>query len=312
MANCEECGDLVSMPFECNRCGGSYCSSHRLPEKHYCGLNTEPSAPSPDVNPDGSIKRETVSTTAEENDQSNLELIAGLLILAVLAPFMLIRRVSAMLLSIWPILILGAGVLLLVGGFVGTGVAPIDDAGEFAVEQGSGLVPNTSDTFQSPPERFNNSEVEVLFIQKLNEERESQGLNSVERWKPLTKMGDSHAANMAKHEYIGHEQPDGTTIEDRYRERGLLPECRLSAGGNRYYEGAENAAGSDVSTDVTHPGNDKIYDIDTEEELAQFLMDSWMTSSGHRRVMLLESASRVGLGLNITESGRVYAALEFC
>ncbi|MFB6282942.1 MAG: rhomboid family intramembrane serine protease [Halobacteria archaeon] len=36
MANCEECGDEVSMPYECNLCGKNFCGEHRLPENHRC------------------------------------------------------------------------------------------------------------------------------------------------------------------------------------------------------------------------------------------------------------------------------------
>jgi len=40
MAQCDECGDHENMPYDCRRCGGTYCSAHRLPESHDCpGLN---------------------------------------------------------------------------------------------------------------------------------------------------------------------------------------------------------------------------------------------------------------------------------
>ncbi|MFC6939038.1 rhomboid family intramembrane serine protease [Salinirubellus sp. GCM10025818] len=40
MAKCDVCGTSVDLPYNCRRCGGSYCSEHRLPENHNCtGLN---------------------------------------------------------------------------------------------------------------------------------------------------------------------------------------------------------------------------------------------------------------------------------
>jgi len=40
MAKCDACGEHENMPYECRRCGGTYCSDHRLPESHDCpGLN---------------------------------------------------------------------------------------------------------------------------------------------------------------------------------------------------------------------------------------------------------------------------------
>ncbi|WP_132057443.1 rhomboid family intramembrane serine protease [Halorussus amylolyticus] len=40
MAKCDACGEHENMPYKCRRCGGTYCSAHRLPESHNCpGLN---------------------------------------------------------------------------------------------------------------------------------------------------------------------------------------------------------------------------------------------------------------------------------
>jgi len=36
MAECDVCGDEVSMPYQCRHCGGTYCADHRLPESHDC------------------------------------------------------------------------------------------------------------------------------------------------------------------------------------------------------------------------------------------------------------------------------------
>jgi membrane associated rhomboid family serine protease len=36
MAKCDECGDETNMPYTCNRCGGKFCGTHRLPENHDC------------------------------------------------------------------------------------------------------------------------------------------------------------------------------------------------------------------------------------------------------------------------------------
>ena len=33
---CYFCLESVYMPFRCNRCGGYFCSGHRLPERHNC------------------------------------------------------------------------------------------------------------------------------------------------------------------------------------------------------------------------------------------------------------------------------------
>ena len=40
MAQCDECGSHENLPYQCRRCGGTFCAEHRLPENHGCpGLN---------------------------------------------------------------------------------------------------------------------------------------------------------------------------------------------------------------------------------------------------------------------------------
>ncbi|SEK39265.1 rhomboid family intramembrane serine protease [Haloferax larsenii] len=36
MATCDECGRHENLPYRCSRCGGTFCSEHRLPENHEC------------------------------------------------------------------------------------------------------------------------------------------------------------------------------------------------------------------------------------------------------------------------------------
>lgn len=36
MAKCDVCGRAENMPYQCRYCGGTHCSSHRLPENHSC------------------------------------------------------------------------------------------------------------------------------------------------------------------------------------------------------------------------------------------------------------------------------------
>jgi len=123
-------------------------------------------------------------------------------------------------------------------------------------------------------------------------------------------MGDKHSATMAAHGYIAHEFPDGTSIEDRYRDRGLLPECNLEKRDGTYYPGTENVAKTHVHVDLISE-HEPDY-IDSERDLAQHLFEMWMGSDGHREAMLVYSADEAGLGLNITRDDEVYAALELC
>lgn len=175
---------------------------------------------------------------------------------------------------------------------------------------------NTSSYNSSTPgpavqEGYNRTLVELSFINLLNEERSARDLQNVSRSAVLSDMGEEHSGDMAEHEYIGHTDSKGRTIRDRYEERGLLPECNLPIeGSDRYYPGAENAAGAWVERQFTSSGGS--YFVSNEQELAEALFSIWMNSPPHRRAMLVHSADEAGLGITITETGKVYAALELC
>lgn len=36
MAKCDECGSYENLPYQCRRCGQTFCADHRLPENHDC------------------------------------------------------------------------------------------------------------------------------------------------------------------------------------------------------------------------------------------------------------------------------------
>ncbi|SFR37523.1 rhomboid family intramembrane serine protease [Halogeometricum limi] len=36
MATCDECGKHENLPYQCRRCGQTFCAEHRLPENHAC------------------------------------------------------------------------------------------------------------------------------------------------------------------------------------------------------------------------------------------------------------------------------------
>ena len=176
------------------------------------------------------------------------------------------------------------------------------------VAAGAALAGCSSDT--APP--TDTDALNAAFLDRFNTMRTDRGLRSATQSAVLTEMATSHAENMAAHDYLGHEQPDGTTIEDRFRERGLLPQCELPVpGSDRYYPGAENVAGAVESGSVTHPGTDETFYITGPESLAEFVMDSWMQSPPHRDVMTLPAVEEIGIGVG-RNGEDLFVAVEFC
>lgn len=189
------------------------------------------------------------------------------------------------------------------------GASPINiSAPNLSVDLSNG---NATTPGPSVQEGYNRTLVELYFVEVLNEERAAQGLQNVSRSAVLSEMGEEHSQDMAEHDYIGHTDSEDRTIRDRYQEQGLFPECNLpSEGSDRYYPGAENAAGAWVEHQFTSTGGS--YFVSNEQELAEALLSIWLNSPPHRRAILLPSADEAGLGITINETGKVYAALELC
>lgn len=166
---------------------------------------------------------------------------------------------------------------------------------------------------QHETETLNKSKVRSQFIQIYNNERAGENLQPVSYWGELTELGQAHAKNMKEYDYIGHDQPDGGDIEARFESYGLLSTCNLDIpNSNRYYPGAENAAGAVWQDRLIRPWNGSTTTINTERDLAKYLVNSWMSSPPHRKPMFLPDVRRIGLGIAVSEDGSVYAALEMC
>ena len=352
MPHCDYCGEEVpNAPlFTCNHCGQSHCAQHQLPENHDCpGLAISDPSNRDLFSSDGSLggtadsrnKRADQEDTQQQDrghagkrhrdwepgsrspevtvdrseQQSSNDGKLPLRWRAKRGYTKACRKFWLYVPSPKSIILLAVvlfALLFLIGNIGGIGVAPVDRNADRTVGAVNTTIATVYDSSTTGQQGYNRSKVEQEFLQQYNQMRRDRGLSPAKINPELTEMGNAQAANMAEHDYIGHEQPDGTTIEDRYSDRGLLPKCEMLAGGQRFYPGAENAAGAHVNIEVTHSGTDRYWDINDEETLANFLMDSWMSSDGHRRVMVLDAVDEIGLGLAIRDDGEVFAALEFC
>lgn len=217
----------------------------------------------------------------------------------------------------WTVKLLKYGVIVCVlGGAAAYGTGMITQEDLSSTQESAVGAINGSDTNKTGvhQEGVNLTKTETLFIEFLNEERKNRSLGIVEKGGVLTEMGRKHSRDMALKEYFDHVEPDGDTINDRFRKNGLIPECNLPIKGtDRYYSGTENIAKSHIHSEVSYDwAKGGTYYVSDEEDLAWALFQMWMHSKGHREAMLVYSADEAGLGLYITDDNVVYASLELC
>jgi uncharacterized protein YkwD len=167
------------------------------------------------------------------------------------------------------------------------------------VSSGGGDVRSAAPTATAPPaDGATGRLVRQAFVRKLNAFRSANGKAEVSVSMPLTKASVSHAEDMAARGYFDHASPDGQTVEDR-----------LQAEGRQCSRPGENIAQTWWRESLRGPGPDY---IDSDETLAEALLVQWKNSPGHRDIMLQAGATDVGLGIGLTDSGKVYATMVIC
>lgn len=113
---------------------------------------------------------------------------------------------------------------------------------------------------------------------------------------------------MATRGYFSHTSPDGGTFADRYERFDYT--CRAPTGDGSYLTGGENIAQTWYDTRVgTGEGTVR---YTTADELARGIVTQWMNSQGHRENILTPEWRNEGIGIVVTEDGKVYATQNFC
>lgn len=109
----------------------------------------------------------------------------------------------------------------------------------------------------------------------------------------LDRMARAHARDMAEHGYVGHVEPDGTTLADRYDAANMS--CLLSTG----QRGAEHLMS--ISPNTT-----------TERALAQTIVERWLNDEEVRRSVSAFYWSEQGIGVGLGDDGTVYVVQVLC
>lgn len=155
---------------------------------------------------------------------------------------------------------------------------------------------------------LNESRVELLVHQAVNDYRAEAGLDPLSYDRDLSEIADYHSENMADDGRIYHVSPEGEDFQDRYQQFDY--DCRVPTDGNRYFTGGENVAQTWYEAHLT---TGEYYD--TEAELAEGLARQWYNSKDHRENMLQPEWGREGIGIHVEEVDgnlAIYATQNFC
>lgn len=141
-------------------------------------------------------------------------------------------------------------------------------------------------TERSDPEQFI-ADVEANIHDGVNAERDDDGVAALEYSEELASVARDHSEYQADQGYIMHIQEDGDTVDDRLEQDGIS--C------TRWGENVlQNNQADQSATDA-----------------ADYSVQQWMDSPGHRENILESDFTEEGIGVAITDTGELYATQVF-
>ncbi len=146
----------------------------------------------------------------------------------------------------------------------------------------------------------------------VNDERVKAGLPALDWEDALNRIARYHSEDMATRDYFNHVSPEGETFSDRYKKFGY--NCSRQVG-MAVYMGGENLLMNNVSDYYTYDettGEILEYHFLSLEDLAANAVSGWMGSPEHRENVLFPHFQKEGIGIYVTDSGKVYITENFC
>lgn len=305
--SCFECGKATEL--ECEQCGGEYCRNHIPLDDHNCSLKSRGrSIGGRDVQE--TPPRPSMPGSNAEKSQSTLSSIVSVLLL----PVGFLAAVVTGARRHWKVCLV-VGLVTGGAGLAATGqlqplVADAEDAVDTAGETGSDAADAADDAFSN---ELDTERVEELVHERMNEIRANRSLQTLDHDSELREIAGEYSERMATEEFYSHTDPQGNNFEDRYAAAGY--QCRVPISDSRYATGSENIQYTYAFTDVRVGGDIEHYE--SEEELANAIVTSWMNSTGHRENILQSYWQNEGIGVYAIENPdgpgkKVYATQNFC
>ncbi len=146
----------------------------------------------------------------------------------------------------------------------------------------------------------------------INQERNKAGLPSLTWEDALNRIARYHSEDMATRNYFNHVSPEGETFSDRYKMFGYT--CSRQVG-MTVYMGGENLLMNNAADTYTYDeqtGQVLTYNFLTIEQLAADAVSGWMGSPEHRENILFPYFQKEGIGIYVTNDGKVYMTENFC
>lgn len=278
---CFFCGKrLEYLPYTCKYCGESYCSEHRLPERHYCeGLAKwkrgelkkfkKPirtiTTTKPFFEPHDWMKeirsRYSVKTKFRRSDWGLKRIVKYFIIFYIIFTY-----------------------LFFIGVF--------SDLSR-AIPKSSQIISKLEKFSLLPPR--NETEIEQTVFQMTNNERMNVGVYPLSYNQELSILAKEHSEDMIKRGYFSHDTPEGLSPTDRALKKGIY----VTKDYGFYYQVGigENIMDMPITIIPFFITVPDCFIVLTNHQIVQCSFDGWKKSSGHYSNMINPSYTEIGIGV---------------
>jgi hypothetical protein len=164
-----------------------------------------------------------------------------------------------------------------------------------------------------PARRFEAKEIRRSVKRQINQRRTDRGLSELltngQVANKLDTMAHNHSVEMADEGRVSH-AIDGVFSKERYRRAGLYSSCQFNSNPGTYVVNAEGNRLEVIGHAVAGRTHDGEF-LSTEKEVARAIVDDWFSGINRNR-LLYENANQIGIGIEVTQDGDVYATGNVC
>jgi uncharacterized protein YkwD len=162
----------------------------------------------------------------------------------------------------------------------------------------------------NPKPDINIPELETEIHNLINNERQKNGVATLQYDSKLSDIARAHSQDMATRNYFSHYTPEGDGPTERAIKSGYSVHKEL--GGGYYSDGiAENIFQNNLYDTVTYYNGIPVYDWNSQSEIASSTVNGWMNSPGHRQNILTSTYDNEGIGIAISSDDKVYITEDF-
>jgi hypothetical protein len=199
----------------------------------------------------------------------------------------------------------------------GTSQTPTDASDEESEETATPAHEQTDQHTEIPARQFDDEEIARYVAEFVNEERaahEESALRTDDATATgVSAMANDHSVAMADHGTVAHEIDDVST-SDRYENSDLYDRCKFKSSEGSYIRTPDESfelVDTSYAGVAYEDGGEQQFNAD-ERDVARAIVDDWIANSTYSERLLVTEPTRMGVGIEVTADGKVFATVDVC